>query len=220
MDADSTEPKLLTQTDVLRFIADQYRASKEDPGGPQSNIPLERLLESSARDLSIATGMAATGNLPGTPVPALVTVDESDNLIQALDMMLDNDLNAVAVVHPVTQRLLGTLSLSDLRGTVAERLIWMSTTTVAAFIQRHHPKMQWWHHPSLSWMDVPTPLTCTLDMRLIDIIHGILHGKVHRLWVADDTLRPTGVVTTSDVIFVLVKAHHRLETAPKHTHTD
>ncbi|KAJ1446333.1 hypothetical protein M885DRAFT_577834 [Pelagophyceae sp. CCMP2097] len=192
------DPSVLTQTDVLRYLLQEYKCDK----AKGASTPLVQLVERSPRQLGL--GAASSKK-------ALVSVTEETNLILALGLMLENDLNAMPVLAESSGRLVGTLSLSDLRGTIAARLPWMATTTVAAFIQRHHPKMQWWHHPSLSWLDVPKPLTCDLDDSLIEITEAMLHGKVHRLWLVDDDefLRPLDVITASDLIRAVVEAHDR-----------
>jgi len=48
-----------------------------------------------------------------------------------------------------------------------------------------------------------TPISCSEDTKVCDAIRILATNGVHRLYVINDTYRPTGVVTLSDLVQIL-----------------
>ncbi|KAJ1457594.1 hypothetical protein M885DRAFT_562941 [Pelagophyceae sp. CCMP2097] len=193
---DGDETRLLTQTDAVRYIA-AHRFS---------SVALHDLLGKSLVDLGISAG-GQDGRF-GAKRQDVVAINESAELIPAIFTLLREGVNAAAVVDGAGA-LVSTLSLSDLRGTVAPQLAAFHGLSVGAFLRRRH------HLP-----DLPKPLTCKSIDYLGDVIEALLGCEVHRAWFVDSNGKPTNVVTFTDVIDIVYRSELALAQAPPTSLTD
>jgi CBS domain-containing protein len=118
----------------------------------------------------------------------------SDNLIDALNVLLESKVHGVAVVGD-GGKLQSVLSVSDLRGMMAPRLASLRFLTVSDFLQQKEPRR----------FDevVPVPFICNHDDRLGIIVEAILQLHFHRVWLIDNKNQPTDVLTLTDIINIV-----------------
>jgi predicted transcriptional regulator len=169
----ANEVKLLTQTDVVTFLSEKRFQSAS----------LERIFNSKLKDLH-----------QPDQTKDIVNVSMSDNLIDALNVLLESKVHGVGVVDD-EGKLKSVLSVSDLRGMMAPRLASLRFLTVSDFLQQKEPRR----------FDevVPVPFICNHDDRLGIIVEAILQLHFHRVWLIDNKNQPTDVLTLTDIINIV-----------------
>jgi 5'-AMP-activated protein kinase regulatory gamma subunit len=155
------DAKLVSQSDIVRYLSE--RKDQLDPkilNTPigQLNIIHERILH----------------------------VSEHSSTIKAFCHLVRNQVSALAILDK-QQKLVGTISASDLRGITDESLNRL-TQPVLDFLKGTERKA-----PS-------TLVRCSPDEKLDMAINKLVEAKVHRLWVTDENERPIGVLALTDVI--------------------
>jgi CBS domain-containing protein len=155
------DAKLVSQSDIVRYLSerkDQLDRQVLDTPVGQLNIIHERVLH----------------------------VSEHTTTIKAFCHLVRNNVSALAVLDR-QQKLIGTISASDLRGITDESLNKL-TLPVLDFLQYTERK-------------APASLIrCSPDEKLDMAINKLVEAKVHRLWVTDENEKPVGVLALSDVI--------------------
>jgi len=127
----------------------------------------------------------------------VVSVKETDTVLQVLKTMKDAEVSAVAVVD-AQGNLFGNFSGSDLRAMYLEK--WPSFLQPVGQYLREHS------------VGSTTPITCSPSTTLLDVCKIVTEKHVHRLWVVDEGARtPHGIVSTTDILRVVnsydVSAH-------------
>ena len=131
----------------------------------------------------------------------IVWVEANTSLLDALKGMANYGINAIPVVSAVSgndedQRLLGTLSISDLRNLpprvdLYELIEEMKKLTVLEFLERVRS----------GEVGRTGGVVVRKDDTLLHVAKLIVNSHVHRAWILDDSGRlPIGVVTFSDII--------------------
>ncbi|TPX46007.1 hypothetical protein SeMB42_g03841 [Synchytrium endobioticum] len=175
---------VLTQTDVTRFIINHV---DEDP-------QLKQRVSMSLVDLGLCTPKN------------LLWVDPSIPLIDALKGMASWGVNAIPVVSGKqnSQRLLGTLSVSDLRMLpprvdLYELIEEMKKLTVFEFLERVRS----------GEVGSNGGVVVKKNDTLLHVATLIVNSHVHRAWIVDDSGRvPIGVVTFSDIMRTILQTSH------------
>lgn len=153
-----------------------------------------RTVTSSITDMTHALHAADPTLLIGavmTPFPVVVSVDMP--LDEVAELLAQNDITGAPVVD-AEGRLVGVISQTDLVHTVA------APTSVgrrwAGYRARHIMSRQ--------------PVTARADMPLFDAVRRLERHGVHRLVIiADDSVTPIGIVSTSDLLPLIVDADDR-----------
>lgn len=178
-EASSKEVKLLTQTDVVSFLFEVR----------SSSASLERLFNSRLKDVRRPDFKRD-----------IVCVSLTDGLISALHVVLESRVHAVAVVDD-EGKLMSYLSVSDLRGIGASRLLSMRTLSVDSFLRQKEP-----------CGSIPTPFTCSREDRLEDIVASMLRLHFHRVWLINEYGQPTDVLALTDIIYTVWKSERSAHT--------
>jgi len=119
----------------------------------------------------------------------VVSVTTSSSALDAFKTMTSEKVPAVAVVDD-KEKLISTLSASDLRGMTARRLK-EAIKPIREFL--------------LSTRGfVRDPLTIKLEDTLDMAMNRVLNEGVHRLWVVDQVGKPVGCVSLTDIISVFM----------------
>jgi len=113
------------------------------------------------------------------------TVQITDSAIQSFQLMRLKQVNALAVVNS-TGSMVATLSDADLRGLTHEKLNDLFLT-----IEQYLTKIHGGH--------IRKPITCKATDSFKTVVDLLVNEKVHRVWVVDDTGKPHGVVSMTDV---------------------
>jgi CBS domain-containing protein len=159
------EPKLISQSDVVRYL-----------GQHKDQLPFH-LLNSPVGQLNLLH-------------ESVVHVRDDTTAIQAYFRLLRHGVSAIAILDN-RQRLVGTLSASDLRGINDETLNTL-TLPVREFLDKVQRKAP------------ASPVRCSPDEKLDTVIDRLIQSRVHRLWITDENQKPVGVVALTDVIRTLL----------------
>lgn len=127
-----------------------------------------------------AKTMAELGFAKGS----VVSVKASTAVIDALALITDSQLTALAVVDD-KGKLLGNLSVRDflgLRTSTYEAL----TEPIITFLQKHSPA-------SLE------PISCRPDTSFYTVVHRLVKRRLYRMWVIDAEDRPISVMSLTNV---------------------
>jgi len=182
----STTPRVIVRAHKTCFEQQHYLVSQSDVVSyfVQHKSELDNgLLQTSVSDLG----------LPREQIPYFVSTE--DRTIDGLRKMVLLGIPAVAVVHPLTGAIVGTLSSADLRGLSAEQFP-LLLQSVAHFLgelpANNRPARTVSVHPSTT---------------LEEVMSKIVDNKVHRVWVVtENDCRPVGVICLADVIQVILKS--------------
>lgn len=109
---DPTHRRMLTQTDVARWVA--------------SNHAFAKILDKSLKELGLVANKA------------LIVMQESETVIDGFRKAGQNEINAVAIVDSKTGRLVGNLSASDLKGIDAQSIRSVEQP-VTQYLLQHSP---------------------------------------------------------------------------------
>jgi 5'-AMP-activated protein kinase regulatory gamma subunit len=158
------EAILLTQTDLVNFL---YR--RVDELGP--------MVKRTIGELSLASDENTT---------RLLTISPHHVALEGFRKIGIREITAVAVTDD-TDKVIGTLSSSDLRG-ITRYSLGRLFLPVMDFLKEMHSG------------HVPKPITCTLDMPLIELMKLVCNHRLHRVWVVHEDGRLLDVVTLSDIL--------------------
>mmetsp|Transcript_25629 Transcript_25629/g.64325 ORF Transcript_25629/g.64325 Transcript_25629/m.64325 type:complete len:292 (-) Transcript_25629:131-1006(-) len=117
----------------------------------------------------------------------VVTVPQWKSAREAYRMMYDSNLRSLGVVDEKTGRLLCSLTPSDLKGMTPESFANDLPLGALEFKGRVHTS-------------VKLPETCTPECTFLQACNQMLKRKSHRVFIVDSAMRPTGVVTMSDIL--------------------
>jgi len=112
----------------------------------------------------------------------------------ALGILSENRVHGLAVVEPVTSKLIANLSASDLVGMTRDDLI-LFDRSVVEFLEALHKK---------KGSNLKFPISCTSLADLGQVISLMVNNHVHRVFVTDqDRHHALGVISVVDVIIAL-----------------
>jgi len=119
----------------------------------------------------------------------LVTVPADEALISCFALLALNKISGLAIVDK-TGRLVGSLCAMDLAGITEENWLDLSMS-VGDFVY--------------SKVRQQSAIFCKPEHTLRQMLQMATTGKVHRVFVVDDDLKPVGVVTFTDALRVVVR---------------
>jgi CBS domain-containing protein len=165
---------LFSQSDMISIIA-------------QSLYLLGQKKQRTIADLNLANGQ-------------LFTVTPTTRTLTALKEMCENQVSAVAIVAP-TGKLVGNFSASNLKGLTSDEFISLHLS-VLDFLQQQKLK----DRPlitSLAHKKALHPTTISPKDTLEHAILMMAAARVHRLWVVNDDMMPTGMLSIADLLRVV-----------------
>ncbi|ELR12292.1 CBS domain containing protein [Acanthamoeba castellanii str. Neff] len=116
----------------------------------------------------------------------MVTVPSHATMIEALLKIDEHKVSALPVVD-VQGYLKGTISASDIKKLKLEPSDQPEEMLQKMFVP-------------VSYCLTGSPLTCTMDHSLEDVLGAMTANKVHRVWTVDSNNKPVGVVSLCDVL--------------------
>jgi 5'-AMP-activated protein kinase, regulatory gamma subunit len=165
----------ITYTNILEHLVTHFREQR-------------RLFDDSVTDLRI-----------GTYGSDLVTVSPQQTLAEALESMYEHSLSALPVIDPVSRKVLGVYSRSDItfltKATDAEDAVRNLDLPLSEILAQ-------------SRQDVTTPdalRTCSPSHTLQAIFESFAHVRFHRLFIVDQEDRLLGVVSAKDLVAYFLK---------------
>ncbi|KAK2076120.1 hypothetical protein QBZ16_001052 [Prototheca wickerhamii] len=180
---------VVTQTDVARWLDRALDA-------------LPELAAASARDLGLGTG-GLIGVRPDTPA------------LEALGLMRSSGVSAV-VVRDADGGLVGNFSASDMRSILAEHFGALALPVGEFLAREHGTEYAGYAVQSEEEGDARAKNLEFLERRssrpgyevgqdlvtciLKHVVEKLVKNGLHRLYVVDDELKPTGVITLTDIL--------------------
>jgi len=159
---------LVTQTDVLKYISSHVSDAR---------FGWSSVLNSKLCTLSLSS--------------SFVSVKSSLRAIDGLLWLLENGVNAVAIVDDATGRLEQSLTPSHISPLSQASLSKLLDKPVE--LAKTHP-------------NTPPTVTGTMEQTLIEVIQNMLRVVVHEVWIVDKDSKPIALVTMSDVIKLALAA--------------
>jgi CBS-domain-containing membrane protein len=161
------EYKVLTQLDIVRFISTRL-------------APLvSKISRMTLGEVNVLTRLTH-------PVES---VSYQTPLITALLMLSQRSLSALPILDQ-RNRLLGTFSLSDIRGMDVDLIKRIPQLSVLTYFE-------------LTKREVHMVANCTLMTAFGDVLDLFSKHRYHRLWIVDKEGRVAGVVSLTDVIRIV-----------------
>jgi len=167
---DKVPPYILTQTDIIRYI----QANPEILSG----IDLGRSLGD--------FGLAGPRNV--------IVGKDNETALNVYRRMAEKSLTGIPIIQHDTEKLIGTLSVSDLRGLNYESINNL-VLPVLKFLATL-PKAE----------STLNPITVTKDVALKDALKTIVDNHIHRLWVVNEDKKVDNVVSLTDFIKFILQA--------------
>lgn len=150
------------------------------------------------------------------------SVNAATPAVDAFGILRRNKVSAVAIVDDASGALIGNLSDSDFKFLTPPGFGALALP-VGEYLMHAHavnpslPKQEDAGLGSAPWNPRSTvfgaalgvharnlTVTCTLNQTLLGTMQHLVRSAVHRVWIVDDTTRPIGCVTLSDVIAALI----------------
>jgi len=132
-------------------------------------------------------------------VPSTVISIEADKTaLDAYRLMVSNKVSGVAVVDK-EGKLFGSISASDLKGSLESNLFHDLYLPIALYLEKGTPEFQ----RNLS----QSPVSCTLETNIYELLHKLASNHIHRLFVVDSDRKPIGVYSLCDIISMMNFEH-------------
>jgi len=155
---------LITQSDVVRLIAANLSLL-----GPDANRSVQDW---------------------GFTDRRVVVLNAAETALNSFKLMNDMKVSAAPIVNE-HGALVGTLSVSDLKGLVVESFDHLVGTTLQ-FSERHRYVES-------------VPFVCSPTDSFAHVVSGVVQSRKHRVWVVDGNHKPVGVLSLTDICRVAHK---------------
>jgi 5'-AMP-activated protein kinase regulatory gamma subunit len=142
------------------------------------------------------------GHTNDTTVPYAVREDEL--AIDAFKQITDNGVSAVGILDSNGNKLIGVLSASDLQGFLGEELHLLGSP-VLQFKQYAKQKLQSTNDVD-NYSTLDPVIFCKNYDTLETVVDRFAKSHVHRIFVMDDDMRMTGVISLTD-LFQLIHSN-------------
>jgi len=177
VDADSNLKGILTQSKVIDYL---YQNVTKFP-------QIEQLFPKLLDELDIGKS-------------SVISVQAISSVLDALTMMIKNSFSSLAIVD-ADGVLLGNLSMSDVKYVLRSNRLSPMWKTCQQFIN-HVRSRQGLEDGQDRYPVFDVRLTSTLGYTIAKLIAT----KAHRVWVVDDKMKATGIVSLTDVLGVIARA--------------
>jgi len=161
---------IISQRDVISFVLKHLNKIPRDLA--DSTVQALKMVNPQERKVGHCT----------VAKPELVSAPKDMLLVDCLRMMEREEITAIPLLDD-DGLLYGTLSASDLRGVDAEDLCSCLFQPASHFVKTQRTAVV--ARPSVTFVDL---------LKLIEVHH------VHRVWIVDDSNKPIGVVSLSDIM--------------------
>jgi len=127
---------------------------------------------------------------------AVLSVTTAERALDAFKTICENQISGVAVIDPSKKSLVGNISASDLKeigydGKLMSKLF----LPVSEFLKLIPVNKE-----------LPSPFSVKSSQTLSEVLHVFKTTKTHRIYVIDDRKNPTGVISLTDVIDVMLSS--------------
>ncbi|MCH80543.1 SNF1-related protein kinase regulatory subunit gamma-1-like [Trifolium medium] len=122
-------------------------------------------------------------------------IQNNELILEAFKIMRDNQIGGLPVVEGPTKRIVGNLSIRDIRYLLLKPELFSNfrNLTVMDFMKKIVSA-------SYESGKVTRPITCKPDSTLDSVIHTLASQSIHRIYTVDGQDQVVGVITLRDVI--------------------
>jgi len=164
-----------SQSDVIRFVKTRLDQEKEKTKDADNVF------------LPMVSKPVSSMGYKSTPV---ITVTHDATVVQALAIMVQNRLSAIAVVHKDTGALFAEFTASQFRGLASEQFPDF-LLTVEAYLAKHFPNQK-------------TPPSVSSEITLNEMLTQLVTCQTHRCFMVDlKTSKPVAIVSLTDIMKIL-----------------
>jgi len=130
----------------------------------------------------------------------LITFPSTAKVFDVLLAFYNHKISAVPILDANTGKLKFTMSAMDIKGILAapDKLFDLVNEDIGSFLIKSKSI-----GPGGEKRRLDKLWTCTMDEDIITIMKRLDQADVHRLWVVDDSKKPIGVVSLSEVIYAI-----------------
>eukprot|EP00736_Rhodelphis_marinus_P001844 Rmarinus@m.18864 len=171
LDENNHMVNIISQSDIIKYLAEDISKL-----GPLQNMTVGEL------DL---------GSVP----PATMSIRAQ--AIHGFYLMLFNKVSAIAITNDTGGEILGNLSISDLRSFKTEHFSRL-LEPVSSFIMKRINLPPGGPRPSIEVRQ--HPITVSRRSTFGSVLLKCALYRLHRVWVVDESHRPTGVISLTDII--------------------
>jgi len=125
--------------------------------------------------------------LYGQPLEHTTSICVHQPALEGFLKMFDNEITSVAVIEDTNSKIVANLSASDLRGLTVDRLKLVKLPVLEFLKQTQGDRKE-------------GVITCTLEETVKEAMRKITQFEVHQVWIADESGKPIGVITLSNII--------------------
>ncbi|PNY10076.1 SNF1-related protein kinase regulatory subunit gamma-1-like protein [Trifolium pratense] len=125
----------------------------------------------------------------------VISIQNNELILEAFKIMRDNQIGGLPVVEGPTKRIVGNLSIRDIRYLLLKPELFSNfrNLTVMDFMKKIVSA-------SYESGKVTRPITCKPDSTLDSVIHTLASQSIHRIYTVDGQDQVVGVITLRDVI--------------------
>ncbi|KAJ3320981.1 hypothetical protein HDU76_000175 [Blyttiomyces sp. JEL0837] len=192
------------ESTLVAFAKGAHRVLISDALGVRPALVLTQadILRQVARDLTLLQGspvdFSTTTLAKAGLVRPVMTIQQSTSALEGYTKMAQSKVLAVPVLDNA-QNVIATLSASDLRG-LSRETVGKVSLPVMEFLEVMHS--------SKSNLKTKEDTIClTPSDTLLDALKMMVERDVHRIWIINDSLKPVGVISQSDLIGAIVGIH-------------
>ncbi|WJX62456.1 SNF1-related protein kinase regulatory subunit gamma-1-like [Trifolium repens] len=133
--------------------------------------------------------------LPFMSADKVISIQNNELILEAFKIMRDNQIGGLPVVEGPTKRIVGNLSIRDIRYLLLKPELFSNfrNLTVMDFMKKIVSA-------SYESGKVTRPITCKPDSTLDSVIHTLASQSIHRIYTVDGQDQVVGVITLRDVI--------------------
>jgi len=145
----------------------------------------------------------------GWALKPVVTISEDEPTKHGFAMAIQHRITGIGVVNSMGQ-LTGNLSITDFRSVGDINFIHLLNEPVQKHIQRillfdAQIKVPYDQYP----------LCCQTTSSLVSVINTMLECQAHRMYVVDETKKPIGIISISDILHHLLPTYSKNEVVTK-----
>jgi len=124
----------------------------------------------------------------------VISITADKTAIDGYQLMVSKKVSGLAIVD-MEGKLIGSLSASDLKGSMEINLFHDLYLPVALYLEKGLP--------DFDRRQSHVPVTCTTTSSIYELLHKLASKHVHRLFVVDSFNRPIGVLSLCDIISMM-----------------
>jgi len=125
----------------------------------------------------------------------VISIEVNKTALEAFKLMITEKVSGVAVVDE-QGKLVASLSSSDLKGSMDCNLFHDLYLPISLYSEKTLPDL-------FDKKNCTSPISCTLDTSIYELLHKLASNRIHRLFVVDSENKPIGVLSLCNIIAMM-----------------